>query len=126
MYLSYSTKINYWLVLVRKRLEMKNYIESKTSYTCNLGGEIKRLTKKACNEIIKELDEECHDFPIIIRNCMYVIELHTIDGEKDIHVWFLKDYIDNFESDTKTLLTNWYEEGYYSKEILQSLERQLL
>ena len=101
---------------------MLNYIKSKINYEINLGGHFDKLTKKACNEIIKNIEEEYHDFPIKIRNCMAVIEISTIENEKDIHIYSMKEYFDKYGT---SHLEDWYEEGEINKDLYKAIKSQL-
>ena len=101
---------------------MINYLKSKTNYEINLGGHFDHLTKKACNEIIKNIEEEYHDFPIKIRNCMAVVEIATVDNEKDIHIYSMKEYFDKYGS---SHLDDWLEEGEITKTLYYAIKKQL-
>ena len=45
------------------------------------------LTKKALKEVIKHLDEESSDIFLMIRNKLYVVEIATVNNEKDIKLY---------------------------------------
>lgn len=57
-----------------------------------IDSELNSLTKKAIKEIIDNIDEEYTDLFITIRKKLYVIEIATVDNEKDIFYYKAYDY----------------------------------
>lgn len=77
-----------------------------------------KLTNRELKEVIKYLDEESNDVFLMIRNKLYVVEITTVDNEKDIKLYDglsyfrqygnLEDDLDN--NDISEKLYNQYKE----------------
>ena len=102
--------------------DYRSYIQNKTNYTCNFGGRYDVLTKKVADSIVENIDEEYHDFPTMIRNYMVVVEIATVDNEKDIHIYSMKEYFDKYGT---SHLEDWYEEGEINKDLYKAIKSQL-
>ena len=102
--------------------DYRSYIQNKTNYTCNFGGRYDVLTKKVADLIVENIDEEYHDFTTSIKNCMVVVEVATVDNEKDIHIYSMYDYCNKYGQDH---LDDWLECGELSQELYDCIKSQL-
>lgn len=102
--------------------DYRNYIQDKVDYVCNFGGRYDVLTKKVADSIVENIDEEYHDFPIKIRNYMVVVEIATVEGEKDITVKSMRSYCDQYGL---SHLEDWLESGELSQELYDCIKSQL-
>lgn len=76
--------------LVVKRVEELGF--TLGCYTSN----IDKVSKKELNKVIKALDEDYTDINIQIRGKKYVVEICTVDREKDLILLSQEEYIDRY------------------------------
>lgn len=57
---------------------------------------INRLDKSEVEKIIKELESEYTDIKVEFNKNIYMIELSTVDNEKDLNMLSISDYIDRY------------------------------
>lgn len=66
---------------------------------------IETLTKKELNKVLAQLDQESTDVDVMIKKKLYVVEITTMDNEKDIQMLSREEYIDRYG-----MKERWYDE----------------
>ncbi|HDR7922453.1 hypothetical protein J0794_26660 [Bacillus paranthracis] len=53
---------------------------------------IENLSIEELNKVLESLEEECTDVAVVMDNKTYVVEIKTVDDEKDLHVLSADEY----------------------------------
>ncbi|MDX5808367.1 hypothetical protein [Bacillus cereus group sp. BfR-BA-02730] len=53
---------------------------------------IENLSIEELNKVLERLEEECTDVAVVMDNKTYVVEIKTVDDEKDLHVLSADEY----------------------------------
>lgn len=57
---------------------------------------VERISKKELAKVLEALEQEHTDIIISIRKKQYVVEVATVDNEKDLNIRTLDDYVSEF------------------------------
>lgn len=57
---------------------------------------IDKLSKGELNNILKNIDEEYTDIDVMLRGKLHVVEISTVDNEKDFNVLTKEEYISRY------------------------------
>lgn len=60
---------------------------------------MERLSKKALGEVLDCIGEESTDVDVKINRKLYVVEINTVDNEKDFKVLSKEEYINRYGSE---------------------------
>lgn len=76
---------------------------------------LNKLTNRALKEVMKHLDEESTDVFLMIRNKLYVVEIATVDNEKDIKLYEGLSYFRQYGNLEDALDNNDITEDLYNE-----------
>lgn len=76
---------------------------------------LSKLTNKALKEVIKYLDEDSSDVFLMIRNKLYVVEITTVDNEKDVKLYEGLNYFRQYGNLEDALDNNDISENLYNQ-----------
>lgn len=94
------------------KIEMiKNEIKKKGFEVGCLNRDLNSFTNVALNKVKQNIDEEYTDVFITIRGKLYVVEISTVDNEKDINVYNGSEYFSKYGN-----LDESYDNGDITKE----------
>ena len=85
-------------ILINQKL---NELSKKTGYTYTLGCynlQIERLSKEELNKVLDKIDNDWTDIHIIINKKKYVVEIKTVDDEKDFDMLTLAEYNSRYKN----------------------------